>query len=78
MSGMTNWQLDAARRYHEATKHSQESVRRGTHLLDWGNRPHLLDPRENRSGDQPERNRSERRAASDDRKGDGQDNDPQT
>lgn len=31
---------DAARRYHEQTKHSWESVRRGGPGLDWDNRPH--------------------------------------
>jgi SagB-type dehydrogenase family enzyme len=30
---------DAARRYHEATKHSYESVRRGARALDWANQP---------------------------------------
>jgi SagB-type dehydrogenase family enzyme len=29
-----------ARAYHEATKHSPESVRRRAHFMDWGNRPH--------------------------------------
>jgi SagB-type dehydrogenase family enzyme len=35
-----NWDTDAARRYHEATKHTFESVRRSARLLDWDNRPH--------------------------------------
>jgi SagB-type dehydrogenase family enzyme len=30
---------DAARRYHERTKHSYESVRRGSRGLDWANQP---------------------------------------
>ncbi len=38
---MGNWDdLDLARRYHEATKHSPESVRASGHWLDWDNRPH--------------------------------------
>jgi SagB-type dehydrogenase family enzyme len=37
---MTNWETDAARRYHEQTKHSYESVRASRHMLDWANRPH--------------------------------------
>jgi SagB-type dehydrogenase family enzyme len=44
-----NRATEVARRYHEATKHSYESVRRSSHRLDWTNRPHpfkeyLLDP----------------------------------
>jgi SagB-type dehydrogenase family enzyme len=35
-----NWDADAARRYHERTKHTFESVRRSARLLDWDNRPH--------------------------------------
>jgi SagB-type dehydrogenase family enzyme len=35
-----NWDTAAARRYHEGTKHTFESVRRGARLLDWDNRPH--------------------------------------
>jgi SagB-type dehydrogenase family enzyme len=31
-----------ARSYHEATKHSWESVRRGDHVLDWPNKPFLF------------------------------------
>ena len=31
---------DVARRYHESTKHSYESVRRGARGLDWANKPH--------------------------------------
>jgi SagB-type dehydrogenase family enzyme len=34
-----NWETEAARRYHEATKHSYESVRRGARPLDWANQP---------------------------------------
>jgi SagB-type dehydrogenase family enzyme len=34
-----NWESEAARRYHEATKHSYESVRRGARALDWANQP---------------------------------------
>jgi SagB-type dehydrogenase family enzyme len=36
---MGNWDADEARRYHERTKHSLESVRASAHYLDWGNRP---------------------------------------
>jgi SagB-type dehydrogenase family enzyme len=36
---MSNWETEAARRYHEATKHSYESVRRGARALDWANQP---------------------------------------
>jgi SagB-type dehydrogenase family enzyme len=35
-----NWETDAARGYHEGTKHSYESVRASGHMLDWANRPH--------------------------------------
>jgi SagB-type dehydrogenase family enzyme len=35
-----NGDTDAARRYHEGTKHTFESVRRSARLLDWDNRPH--------------------------------------
>jgi SagB-type dehydrogenase family enzyme len=35
-----NWDIAAARRYHEETKHTFESVRRGARFLDWDNRPH--------------------------------------
>jgi SagB-type dehydrogenase family enzyme len=35
-----NWDTDAARRYHERTKHTFESVRRSVRMLDWDNRPH--------------------------------------
>jgi SagB-type dehydrogenase family enzyme len=35
-----NWATEVARRYHEATKHTYESVRRSSHRLDWANRPH--------------------------------------
>ena len=34
-----NWDTAAARRYHELTKHSYESVRRGARALDRANRP---------------------------------------
>ncbi|HEV2712451.1 MAG TPA: SagB/ThcOx family dehydrogenase [Gaiellaceae bacterium] len=36
---MANRDAEAARRYHEATKHSWESVRRLSHPLDWANQP---------------------------------------
>jgi SagB-type dehydrogenase family enzyme len=36
----SNWDTAAARRYHEGTKHTYESVRRGARPLDWANRPH--------------------------------------
>jgi SagB-type dehydrogenase family enzyme len=36
---MSNRALEAARAYHEATKHSYESVRAGARGLDWANRP---------------------------------------
>lgn len=36
---MTNRDLTIARRYHEATKHSFESVRSEWHTLDWANQP---------------------------------------
>lgn len=35
-----NWDAGAARRYHDGTKHTFESVRRSARLLDWNNRPH--------------------------------------
>jgi SagB-type dehydrogenase family enzyme len=34
-----NCNLEAARTYHEATKHSYASIRANSHLLDWANRP---------------------------------------
>lgn len=37
---MGGWDAEAARAYHEATKHSYESVRRRGRGLDWQNRPH--------------------------------------
>jgi SagB-type dehydrogenase family enzyme len=37
---VNNWETDAARSYHEGTKHSYESVRASRHALDWANRPH--------------------------------------
>ena len=36
---MSNSERDAARRYHEVTKHSYTSVRSDPHALDWENRP---------------------------------------
>ena len=36
---MSNYDRDAARRYHEVTKHSYTSVRSNPHALDWENRP---------------------------------------
>ena len=36
---VTNRDLDAARSYHNATKHSYASVRTGGHSLDWANQP---------------------------------------
>lgn len=36
---MGNRDIEAARAYHEATKHSYTSVRTGAHYLDWDNRP---------------------------------------
>src|SRR5579863_9839342 len=35
----TNRDIDAARAYHEITKHSYTSVRAGAYELDWSNRP---------------------------------------
>jgi SagB-type dehydrogenase family enzyme len=35
-----NWATGVARRYHEATKHSYESVRRSSHRLDFSNWPY--------------------------------------
>jgi SagB-type dehydrogenase family enzyme len=37
---VSNWEPEAARGYHERTKHSFESVRASGHALDWANRPH--------------------------------------
>lgn len=34
-----NWQTEAARLYHELTKHSYTSVRSDGHVLDWANKP---------------------------------------
>ena len=34
-----NRRIDAARLYHEVTKHSYTSVRSDAHYLDWNNRP---------------------------------------
>jgi SagB-type dehydrogenase family enzyme len=34
-----NWETEPARHYHEATKHSYESVRRRARPLDWANQP---------------------------------------
>lgn len=36
---MVNRDIQAARRYHQQTKHSYHSVRFGSHTLDWANRP---------------------------------------
>ncbi len=36
---MTNQDIDAARVFHEVTKHSYTSVRTDAHFLDWANRP---------------------------------------
>ena len=36
---MANFDLEAARTYHEITKHSYTSVRAGAYALDWDNRP---------------------------------------
>src|SRR5258706_5738840 len=36
---MTNRNLDQLWHYHNATKHSYESVRRNAHYLDWANYP---------------------------------------
>ena len=37
---MNDANAEAARTYHERTKHSWQSVRRSTHRLEWDNRPH--------------------------------------
>lgn len=39
---MSNRDLDEAWRYHNATKHSTESVRADRHMLDWANQPRPL------------------------------------
>ena len=36
---MTNRDIEAARQYHEATKHSDWSIRNNRHFMDWSNRP---------------------------------------
>src|SRR5713226_2430701 len=36
---MSNDDIEAARTYHEVTKHSHTSVRSAAHVLDWNNRP---------------------------------------
>lgn len=36
---MGNRDTIAAWRYHDGTKHSEESVRRSHHVLDWANQP---------------------------------------
>src|ERR1700736_866956 len=36
---MSNGDIEAARVYHEVTKHSYTSVRSSAHFLDWDNRP---------------------------------------
>lgn len=38
---MENRSIDQAKRYHEVTKHSYQSVRQSAHYLDWDNRPSL-------------------------------------
>ena len=35
----SNLNIEAAQRYHEATKHSEAKVRRDSHVLDWSNQP---------------------------------------
>ncbi|MDX1535087.1 MAG: SagB family peptide dehydrogenase, partial [Thermoplasmata archaeon] len=35
-----NTELQAAKDYHEQTKHSPASIRTGLHALDWANKPH--------------------------------------
>src|SRR5215470_349584 len=39
---MNNRDLDAARRYHNGTKHSYQSVHNNLHYLDWHNQPLLF------------------------------------
>ena len=39
MTDAANWHVQAAWHYHQATKHSPESVRRSTYQLDWSNYP---------------------------------------
>ena len=34
-----NGDIEAARRYHEQTRHSPRSVRESGHVLDWENKP---------------------------------------
>ncbi len=36
---MANRGIEEAKRYHQTTKHSYQSVRTNTHTLDWDNRP---------------------------------------
>jgi SagB-type dehydrogenase family enzyme len=36
---MNNREIQAARKYHDGTKHSYSSIRNHPHLLDWANRP---------------------------------------
>lgn len=38
---MDNRSIEEAERYHEATKHSYQSVRQSAHYLDWDNRPEV-------------------------------------
>ena len=38
---MENRSIEEAKRCHEVTKHSYQSVRRDTHTLDWDNRPSI-------------------------------------
>ncbi len=42
MSQVSNERIEEAREYHAATKHSYWSVRSGSHVLDWENRPLLF------------------------------------
>ena len=39
MSQVTRQEMQAALRYHEATKHSEAKLRSDAHFLDWGNQP---------------------------------------
>ena len=36
---MNNWDIQAAWKYHDGTKHSHWSIRNNPHFLDWANRP---------------------------------------
>lgn len=37
---VNNRDVEEARNYHAATKHSYWSIRLGGHFLDWANKPH--------------------------------------